>query len=214
MKLKRRTGQEWIDERFIPVHGEKYDYSSIFDIKWVKSKSKIIIGCNVNKNHPLFEQSVHNHVVGVGCPKCWEEKNSRFSDHNKNSFLYDAEEIFGNTYDYTKVVYCGYDVPVIIGCSVHGDYIKAPNEHISQEQGCPMCGIIEKKRKLTFTLEEAIFFANKVHDNKYDYSLNTEYTNSHQIAHIIVLNMESLHQNGVLIIEVQYVLLVVFIHLR
>lgn len=185
MKLKRRTGQEWIDERFIPVHGEKYNYSSIIDIEWLKSKSKITIGCNTNKDHPQFEQSVHNHVVGDGCPKCWQEKNSRFSDHNKNLFLSDAEDIFGNTYDYSKVNYCGYDIPVIIGCSLHGDFNKAPNEHISQEQGCPICGIIEKKRKLSFTLEEAISLANEVHDNKYDYSLNTKYYNSHERAFIL-----------------------------
>lgn len=85
--------------------------------------------------------------------------------HSLEEFLKKAIEIHGNKYDYSKVDYMNARTKVCIICPEHGKFWQAPDKHINCCQGCPKCSGKEKP-----TTEEFFKKANKVHNNKYDYS--------------------------------------------
>lgn len=62
---------------------------------------------------------------------------SKFSSREK--FIARSREIHGDKYDYSKVVYIGWDKKVIITCPFHGDFEQTPSHHTSGARGCPMC---------------------------------------------------------------------------
>ena len=183
LKLKRRSTQEWIDERFIPTHGDLYDYSSIVHSDWSKKSDKIIIICRV---HGEFNQTNNNHATGTGCPHCFKEKNSVNSNERNNAYFSLAKEVHGDVYDYSATEYTGDTVKLSIICHKkdingveHGAFIKKAGAHTTGKQGCTKCGIERKKQKLSYTLKQSIDIANNKHCYKYDYSHITEYDNSH-----------------------------------
>jgi len=53
-------------------------------------------------------------------------------------FIQQAVAKHNNKYDYSKVVYKGTDIPVIIVCPQHGDFSQTPHKHL-QGEGCPIC---------------------------------------------------------------------------
>jgi hypothetical protein len=65
---------------------------------------------------------------------------------------------------------------VVITCKLHGDYEQTPNAHINNEQGCTICKSLERanNKQLKFITK-----ANKIHNNKYDYT-KTKYIHSNQ----------------------------------
>ncbi len=54
--------------RFIKSHGDRYDYSK-FEYVDAHTKAKIIC-----RKHGIFEQKVHDHSKGIGCPICSSSK--------------------------------------------------------------------------------------------------------------------------------------------
>ncbi|MBY5944780.1 hypothetical protein [Photobacterium rosenbergii] len=62
---------------------------------------------------------------------------------------------YGDSYNYTRTEYLGFDQPVTITCPEHGDFSILPKTHISSG-GCKTCRFIEK--------------AKSAHGDKYDYS--------------------------------------------
>ena len=54
------------------------------------------------------------------------------------SFIAEAKEIYGDRYDYSKVVYKNKDHRVTIVCPVHGDFQVYAREHLDGK-GCPKC---------------------------------------------------------------------------
>jgi len=66
------------------------------------------------------------------------------------SFIAEAKEIYGDRYDYSKVVYKNRDHRVIVTCPVHGDFQVYAREHLDGK-GCPKC---EKGEKFIAKLKE------------------------------------------------------------
>lgn len=91
-------------------------------------------------------------------------------------FIEKAKKVHGNKYDYSKVNYIDARSKIIIICPEHGEFEQTPNSHLNG-RGCPKCGNIVAANKNKNTKEEFINKANKVHGNKYDYSL-VDYKNS------------------------------------
>ena len=83
-------------------------------------------------------------------------------------FIKRAREVHGDKYDYSKVEYVGYRIPVTIICKEHDEFPQKPVLHLSG-YGCSICSGRKKMRTVDF-----IKRANEVHNNKYDYS-KTEY---------------------------------------
>lgn len=82
-----------------------------------------------------------------------------------DTFIYKANKIHKNKYDYSIVKYNNSKTKVQIICPKHGRFEQRPNDHI-QGKGCILCAGTKKQ-----TVEEFIYQANKIHDNKFDYSM-------------------------------------------
>lgn len=89
----------------------------------------------------------------------------------QEEFIRRAKEAHGDRYDYSKVEYVNNSTKVCIICSIHGEFLQRPYEHIAGH-GCDACGGTAK-----LDTEAFIKKAKKVHGDKYDYS-NVKYVNS------------------------------------
>ncbi len=78
-------------------------------------------------------------------------------------FIEKARKIHGDKYIYTEVNYKNSRTKVCIICPEHGAYWSTPHNHLNG-YGCPKCS----KHK-TWTFEDFVNCARKVHDNKYEY---------------------------------------------
>jgi len=85
-------------------------------------------------------------------------------------FIEKARNFHGNKYDYSKVKYVDYVTKVLIICPIHGEFLQTPQTH--SECGCYECGREAMKLKNTLTTENFIEKAQKIHGDKYDYSLS------------------------------------------
>lgn len=89
-------------------------------------------------------------------------------------FIADAQAVHGDKYDYSKVEYIDNKKKVLIICPKHGEFEQRPAEHL-YGSGCYDCSIEARSA----TKEEFIRRANKVHNNKYIYHINSELVFSH-----------------------------------
>jgi hypothetical protein len=185
--------QEQIIEKFKKVHGDRYDYSNVVFTKTINNVSII---CPI---HGEFLQSPHAHLKGQGCPKCGIEKRSKSKTHTTEQFIEKATTIHGNKYDYSKVEYKNTDTKVCIICPEHGEFFQTPHDHISNGNGCPLCG--NKNKGVKLTREEFIEKSNAIHNNKYDYS-KSSYANANTPTTIICpkhgefLQLPTVHMAG------------------
>ena len=168
---RKLTTREFI-EKAQKVHGDRYDYSKV---EYVNTSTPVEIICHEKDSsgveHGSFFQSPRNHLNGDGCPKCY-----RNFKKTTEEFIEQARLIHGDKYDYSKVIYKGNKVPVIITCPVHGDFMQAPLSHL-QGQGCAKCYYERSAKQRAIGTEKFIENARKVHGDKYDYS-KVEYKNN------------------------------------
>lgn len=84
-------------------------------------------------------------------------------------FIKEAQEIHGDKYDYSLVVYVDIHTKVKILCKIHGLFEQLPNNHL--KSNCPGCS--KKKKKTTDSFIEE---CKLVHGDEYDYH-KVEYKN-------------------------------------
>ena len=133
--------------------------------------TKVKILCPI---HGEFEQIPKSHMKGFGCAKC-VGKYQLTTDR----FIKFSNEKHNNKYDYSLVNYKDTRTKVKIICPIHGEFEQTPNNHL-KGHSCPSCGGVKVP-----TTEDFIINANKLHTNKYDYSL-VEYKNANtKIPHIL-----------------------------
>lgn len=58
-----------------------------------------------------------------------------------------ARVVHGDTYDYSKTHYINKRTDVTIICPIHGEFTINPYNHITQHQGCPICGKEKAKKR-------------------------------------------------------------------
>lgn len=152
---KTKTNQEFIKEAK-EVHGDTFDYSNT---EYINKRTKVTILC---KQHGPFEILPHTHTSQkIGCAKC-----SGCSKKTTEQFIQEAIAIHGDRYDYSKVEYKSAKQNVIIICSIHGEFSQRYSSHITNQSGCPnCCGNVRK------TTSQFIEDAQKIHKERYDYSL-------------------------------------------
>lgn len=151
--MNRYTNEEIIS-RCKKVHGDKnYDYSKV---NYVNSKTKMTFIC---PEHGEFEQRFNDFLnAKYPCPYCSGKI------MNNKAFLLKAKKIHRDKYDYSKIGEIKSSKnKIIIICPEHGEFIQEVNSHL-QGRGCPICA--GKK----FSLKDYIKKANKIWNNKYDYS--------------------------------------------
>ena len=81
----------------------------------------------------------------------------------KDDFIVKAHTVHNNVYDYSKVNYVNNSTKVCIICPEHGEFWQQPSNHLLGN-GCPKCAG-KKFSKIDYIKE-----ANKIHNEKYDYS--------------------------------------------
>lgn len=150
---RERITKDVFIKRATKVHRGRYDYSKIV---YKNSNEPVEIIC---PKHGSFFQKPKYHLKGNGCQKCFATPKSTTEE-----FIEKAKKIYGNEYDYSKVVYEGNKKKVTIICPEHGAWDVTPNNFLRGSR-CPGCYGTPKH-----TTEEFIKNARKVHGRKYDYS--------------------------------------------
>ncbi|MFA7650737.1 MAG: hypothetical protein WCY06_10455 [Flavobacteriaceae bacterium] len=54
-------------------------------------------------------------------------------------FLERSQKVFGDRYDYSKVIFEKVDKKVTIICKKHGEFLMRPRAHYVDRRGCPKC---------------------------------------------------------------------------
>jgi hypothetical protein len=139
------------------IHNNKYDYSLL---NYVNAKTKVKIIC---PEHGEFEQTLNTHKNGHGCPKCVGR------DKNESNLITKFNHIHNNKYEYNFIEGTKVNDKIEITCSDHGIFTQLINSHL-QGSGCPKCKNLSISEKKTKSIDEFIIEANKIHNNKYDYS--------------------------------------------
>jgi len=168
--MGKLSTQEHFVTKCREVHGSKYNYG-----QYRGMKVKIEIECPY---HGIFLQIPKSHIHNKsGCPKCHSNYKLTTSE-----FIKLAIAKYGTLFDYSKSIYVGSKIDIIIICNKHNEeFLQKPTNHLHRGNGCSQCAGNHK-----LTTETFIEKANIVHNFKYDYSI-TEYTNSHIKCDIICL---------------------------
>ena len=96
----------------------------------------------------------------------------------QKEFLERFKEVHGDKYDYSLVEYVNNSTKVKIICKKdgHGIFEQNPDSH-SRGQGCPDCGLIQRKEKRKLGFNEFVERSNVIHGNFYGYE-KVEYVNN------------------------------------
>lgn len=130
---KSRKGVNKLIEEIYKVHGGKYEIVDLSE--YVNTESKIIMRCPI---HGEFKITPHSLLSGQGCSKCGAMRGGEKTRLTQEEFIKRAQEVHGDKYDYSKVVYELVNKPVTIICPIHGEFKQMPGGHMSG-QGCPRC---------------------------------------------------------------------------
>ena len=175
-------------EEFISWLHEHYPHYGISNLDFQGYKKEITLTCPIHGNFTTTPFRLKH--FNASCPQCKIEKQLQkkkpIVDKDKqkalnllqrrNDFIQRCKEKFGEKCDYSKVEYINGQTKVCITCPIHGDFWRTPQHHLSKNKECPLCAKEEAIKKATFTQEQFLQRAYKIHGNKYDYS-KVEYIN-------------------------------------
>jgi len=91
-------------------------------------------------------------------------------------FINKCTTIHDGKYIYNKVIYISATNKVVIICSIHGEFEQMAKSHM-QKHGCPECAKIIQQNSRKSDKVSFVRKVQKVHNNKYDYSL-VDYKNN------------------------------------
>lgn len=144
LKIQRISNIDVFVEKANVVHNNFYDYSNgVYD----GALTNIIITCPI---HGEFEQLPSNHLRGHGCVECRNDKHSLERRDTVDEFITKAKQIYGDRFNYDKVVYINNSTPIIITCKEHGDFIQRPFNHF-EGVGCKECSKKERPLGIGFS---------------------------------------------------------------
>lgn len=91
--------------------------------------------------HGIFVTTIAQLKQGKGCPRCGLETRAKNKLKNTgNRLISRLRAIYGDQYDYSKVVYTGQYKPIILICKDHGMFEKPPVSLLfGNRSGCPFC---------------------------------------------------------------------------
>ena len=162
------------------IHANKYDYSKSM---YLSATDNIIIIC---KNHGEFEQTPNRHLGGGGCKKCSNDKTKERMSIPWEIYKEYLHKIHNNKYDYSKVIWKGADIDIIVICPVHKEFKIRPVDH-KRGRECQKCSKINKIQYNKHTTEIFIGNALQKWGNTFDYS-KVDYKDSNNKVIIICKN--------------------------
>lgn len=98
-------------------------------------------------------------------------------------FIQRANKVHNSRYDYSAAVYINRATKLKIVCTIHGEFLQNPGDHLSGSN-CPACAAITRHANRTKTQEEFVNQCKQIHSDKYLYDLTT-YKNVKQKIQII-----------------------------
>ena len=144
----------------VDIHGNKYDYSKSI---YVNRRSEVTIICPL---HGEFKQLASKHIINNSTPRC----SGCAQQKRLDIFIKNSRKVHGKRYDYSKSEYVGNKIPVIIICSIHGEFKQRPNDHTSGG-GCSACSGVKK-----LTTNDFVSKSIKIHNERYGYE-KSKYVN-------------------------------------
>jgi len=81
----------------------------------------------------------------------------------------DLNDIHRNKYDYSKVVWKGVDIKIIVICPCHGEFEIRPADH-KKGRGCKICSKNKFVQYNKLSTNEFVIKSTSIHGDKYDYS--------------------------------------------
>jgi len=166
---KRRTKQLKDKDYFINksknFHIDKYDYSLV---EYVDQTTKVKIICPI---HGIFEQTPKQHYKH-GCHYCSSSKNGQYNKIDRETFIKISKEIHNNFYDYSLIKDINKKVDII--CPIHGVFHTNSYRHMKGS----ICIKCKNDNRKSINYVEKF---NKIHNNKYDYSLSKYINNKTKI---------------------------------
>jgi hypothetical protein len=168
--MRKLTTQEFLEKFY-----EKYPDGLNLDLSkfaYTTARTKSLIICNIHKIE--YFNTANNLLQGIKCCKlCKSSAIANVQRYNLNTFVEKSKQIHKNRYDYSKTVYKDIRSKVNIICKKHGEFLQHPQSHWAG-YGCPQCGYTSLRK----TKEQFVATANKIHNNRYDYT-TSEYTNNY-----------------------------------
>ena len=174
--MRRLTTSEFI-ERASKIHQNLYNYDKV---EYVNGTTPV---CIIDPEYGEFWQKPQNHLAGKGNPQRGRDKVRKLNAPCLETFVRKAQEVHGDLYDYSKVVYKGNKRKVLIIDPDYGEFWQTPSDHLSGN-GNPERGLVSRADKRRHTLDEFISKAKEIHGDLYDYSL-VDYINSNTKVLII-----------------------------
>lgn len=177
-RLKRiHKAKEKFIKQSSELHNHKYNYSKT---NYISAKEKLIITCPI---HGDFEQTPNTHLNSCGCKKCANDKTKERLSIPWNIYEKDLHNIHANKYDYSKAVWKGADIDIIVVCPIHGNFKIRPADH-KRGRGCQKCS---KETHIQYNKLDTDNFIEKsiqIWGKKYNYS-KTKYLGSNDKVIII-----------------------------
>lgn len=154
-----------------------YDFSKLPPfVKDRKEKFTVIVNEVSPKTHKLVGEweTCFKHLViqrmdnGV----CGGIKAKEFCALTREEFIDKCIKRFGNTYDYSKIVYVNMFTPVLIKCNRCGKYFwQVPSTHLdSPGLGCPDCAMADVGFRKYLGLEELSNRCEEIYGPIYDFT--------------------------------------------
>ena len=102
-----------------------YDYSEMI---YTGSKDKIKIGCSV---HGWFLIRYDSFIRKSGCSKCFHKEHKINMSLTQQEAIQKCKNIWGNRYDYSKMIYTGSNEQIKVLCKIHGVFSIRYSHHIN-----------------------------------------------------------------------------------
>lgn len=119
-------------------HTNIHDYISFDMYEYISSLTYTEVKC---KKHGAYKTKPNWLMTrGHHCMMCAEELRSKHKNLGTDEFVKRSKKHFGDTYDYSKVVYKDCRSSVTIVCKKHGEFSITAYCHSNGMQGCQKCG--------------------------------------------------------------------------
>lgn len=130
--------------------------------KYINTETKVKVKCLICEHE--WEATPHSLLSGKGCSKCAIKHISELNTKTHEQFIQELSLINPNI----KILsnYINNKEYVDYKCLICGNIHKNTPNHLLRGVGCPTCAI----NKRLLTQEEWITKANKIHNNKYNYT--------------------------------------------
>jgi hypothetical protein len=127
---KQKSNNDDFLDKAKKIYGDKFSYILT---DYINTKSKITIQCNNCEN--IFTRRMNDHLLGRECNFCLRI----LSKSSTEDFIFKAQKIHGQKFDYSYVNYTNCFTKVKILCNqCNKVFSQAPSNHLSK-QGCPKC---------------------------------------------------------------------------